>query len=181
MKERKHLSEQEVHSLISSLPDSINHIRNQCLIAVCFSHGLRASELTGLMLSDVNIDEKPFILPAENGLSTNQPLQSLEYQLLIQWLEQRNASVHYAEPAFSFPQRRAVIPPANIQDYPRQRIVRRSEYCGTSSYAAPCLRLCISRQRNRHPLIQDYLGHRNIQHTVLYTASNVARFRSIKL
>ncbi|NGE24590.1 integrase, partial [Klebsiella pneumoniae] len=27
----------------------------------------------------------------------------------------------------------------------------------------------------------DYLGHRNIQHTVLYTASNVARFRSIKL
>ncbi|MGJ7224187.1 hypothetical protein ABM048_07195 [Morganella morganii] len=56
MKERKHLSEQEVHSLISSLPDSINHIRNQCLIAVCFSHGLRASELTGLMLS---ADESP--------------------------------------------------------------------------------------------------------------------------
>jgi type 1 fimbriae regulatory protein FimB len=25
-------------------------------------------------------------------------------------------------------------------------------------------------------LIQDYLGHRNIQHTVKYTASNPARF-----
>jgi type 1 fimbriae regulatory protein FimB len=25
-------------------------------------------------------------------------------------------------------------------------------------------------------LIQDYLGHRNIQHTVRYTASNAARF-----
>ncbi|RII74110.1 tyrosine-type recombinase/integrase, partial [Serratia odorifera] len=25
-------------------------------------------------------------------------------------------------------------------------------------------------------LIQDYLGHRNIQHTVTYTASNSARF-----
>ncbi len=99
MKERKHLSEQEVHSLISSLPDSINHIRNQCLIAVCFSHGLRASELTGLMLSDVNMDEKTIhITRLKNGLSTNQPLQSLEYQLLIQWLEQRNTSVHYAEP-----------------------------------------------------------------------------------
>jgi type 1 fimbriae regulatory protein FimB len=30
-------------------------------------------------------------------------------------------------------------------------------------------------------LIQDYLGHRNIQHTVLYTASNPARFSSITL
>jgi len=28
-------------------------------------------------------------------------------------------------------------------------------------------------------LIQDYLGHRNIQHTVRYTASNPARFQRL--
>jgi len=28
-------------------------------------------------------------------------------------------------------------------------------------------------------LIQDYLGHRNIQNTVIYTASNAARFKSV--
>jgi site-specific recombinase XerD len=28
-------------------------------------------------------------------------------------------------------------------------------------------------------LIQDYLGHRNIQHTVRYTASNPARFEKL--
>ncbi|HDV9337557.1 TPA: tyrosine-type DNA invertase IpuB, partial [Escherichia coli] len=28
-------------------------------------------------------------------------------------------------------------------------------------------------------LIQDYLGHRNIHHTVLYTASNAARFKRV--
>lgn len=28
-------------------------------------------------------------------------------------------------------------------------------------------------------LIQDYLGHRNIRHTVRYTASNAARFEGI--
>jgi type 1 fimbriae regulatory protein FimB len=28
-------------------------------------------------------------------------------------------------------------------------------------------------------LIQDYLGHRNIQHTVRYTASNPARFERL--
>ncbi|HFV9295705.1 TPA: tyrosine-type recombinase/integrase, partial [Serratia fonticola] len=30
-------------------------------------------------------------------------------------------------------------------------------------------------------LIQDYLGHRNIQNTVIYTASNAKRFRSIRI
>jgi type 1 fimbriae regulatory protein FimB len=28
-------------------------------------------------------------------------------------------------------------------------------------------------------LIQDYLGHRNIQHTVRYTATNPARFKKL--
>lgn len=28
-------------------------------------------------------------------------------------------------------------------------------------------------------LIQDYLGHRNIQHTVQYTAANPARFEKL--
>jgi type 1 fimbriae regulatory protein FimB len=28
-------------------------------------------------------------------------------------------------------------------------------------------------------LIQDYLGHRNIQHTVCYTATNPARFEEL--
>ena len=28
-------------------------------------------------------------------------------------------------------------------------------------------------------LIQDYLGHRNIQHTVIYTAANPARFEKL--
>jgi type 1 fimbriae regulatory protein FimB len=30
-----------------------------------------------------------------------------------------------------------------------------------------------------HALIQDYLGHRNIQHTVMYTATNPARFERL--
>jgi type 1 fimbriae regulatory protein FimB len=28
-------------------------------------------------------------------------------------------------------------------------------------------------------LIQDFLGHKNIQHTVLYTASNARRFKEV--
>jgi type 1 fimbriae regulatory protein FimB len=34
-------------------------------------------------------------------------------------------------------------------------------------------------QRADTRLIQDYLGHRNIQHTVQYTATNPARFERL--
>lgn len=37
----------------------------------------------------------------------------------------------------------------------------------------------LSRQRVDTRLIQDYLGHRNIRHTVRYTASNAERFRNV--
>lgn len=183
MKERKHLSEQEVHSLISSLPDSINHIRNQCLIAVCFSHGLRASELTGLILSDINMDEKIIhINRLKNGLSTNQPLQSFEYQLLAHWLEQRNTSVHYTEPWLFLSRKGGRLSRQQIF-----RIIRDSGLSADLNIAAHPHMLrhacgyALADRGTDTRLIQDYLGHRNIQHTVLYTASNVARFRSIKL
>ena len=137
MKERKHLSEQEVHSLISSLPDSINHLRNQCLIAVCFSHGLRASELTGLMLSDININEKTIhITRLKHGLSTNQPLQSLEYELLTQWLG--HSGIHQfimPSPGFFFPAKAAVYPASRYSglsvtaDCPPTWILRHIRIC----------------------------------------------------
>lgn len=183
MQERKHLSEQEVHSLISSLPDSINNLRNRCLISVCFCHGLRASELTSLVLSDINMDEKTIhIKRLKNGLSTNQPLQDLEYHLLEQWLEQRQSLCSHAEPWVFLSRKGGRLS--------RQQIFRIIRDSGLSAH----LNIAAHPHMLRHAcgyaladrgtdtrLIQDYLGHRNIQHTVLYTASNVARFRSIKL
>ena len=44
------------------------------------------------------------------------------------------------------------------------------------AYAAPCLRLFLADLGRDTRLIQDYLGHRNISHTVIYTASNFQTF-----
>ncbi len=183
MQERKHLSEQEVRSIILSLPESINHLRNQCLISVCFCHGLRASELTNLVISDINTDEKTIhIKRLKNGLSTNQPLQYIEYNLLTQWLEQRKSLCNHAEPWVFLSRKGGRLS--------RQQIFRIIRDSGLSAH----LNIAAHPHMLRHAcgyaladrgtdtrLIQDYLGHRNIQHTVIYTASNVARFRSIKL
>lgn len=183
MQERKHLSEQEVHSLISSLPDSINHLRNQCMIAVCFSHGLRASELTSLVLSDINMDEKTIhITRLKNGLSTNQPLQDLEYRLLKKWLKQRRELCSHISPWVFLSRKGGRLSRQQIF-----RIIRDSGLSARLNIAAHPHMLrhacgyALADRGTDTRLIQDYLGHRNIQHTVLYTASNVARFRSIKL
>jgi len=39
--------------------------------------------------------------------------------------------------------------------------------------------LALANQGADTQLIQDYLGHRNIQHTVMYTATNPARFERL--
>ncbi|EBX0322485.1 hypothetical protein DQT79_26215 [Salmonella enterica subsp. enterica serovar Oranienburg] len=59
----------------------------------------------------------------------------------------------------------------------------RSVTAGTPAHAAACLRhacgYALADNGVDTRLIQDYLGHRNIRHTVRYTASNAARFDGI--
>ena len=129
------------------------------------------------------MDEKTIhIKRLKNGLSTNQPLQDVEYNLLAQWLEQRKSLCNHAEPWVFLSRKGGRLS--------RQQIFRIIRDSGLSAH----LNIAAHPHMLRHAcgyaladrgtdtrLIQDYLGHRNIQHTVIYTASNVARFRSIKL
>jgi site-specific recombinase XerD len=39
------------------------------------------------------------------------------------------------------------------------------------------LRLCACQCRSRHPALQAWLGHKNIQHTVRYTELTPNRFK----
>lgn len=54
-------------------------------------------------------------------------------------------------------------------------------YGGAPSHAPPGLEgFALADQGADTRLIQDYLGHRNIQHTVMYTATNPARFEKLR-
>lgn len=178
MKTRKHLTLGEINDILSATHIGKHPERDRCLIQMCFIHGLRASEACQLQISDIDLrDNVIYIRRLKNGFSTVHPLAQDELPHLLCWLNLRDRwrdadsewlflsqkggpltrkHVHYLIKRYG--------EAANITVSSHPHMLRHA--CGFA--------LADSGVDTR--LIQDYLGHRNIRHTVIYTASNPNRF-----
>ncbi|MBK5143067.1 tyrosine-type recombinase/integrase [Budviciaceae bacterium BWR-B9] len=180
MTQRKYLSASEVEAMINAVPKGTNYYRDRCLIMMCYFHGLRASELCHLKTTDIQ-GEHIFISRLKRGLSTTHPLQKCEQEAISQWLKSRKTWLNsdtqwlflsqHGNPLsrqqfYELIKKYGIAAKLDIKAHPH--MLRHA--CGFS--------LADAGKDTR--LIQDYLGHRNIQHTVLYTATNSARFNSIE-
>lgn len=179
MQKRKFLTLHEVSMLLNVISDSgVNSERNHCLILMTFIHGLRATEVLRLRLSDLDLYGKQIqIFRIKNSFSTVHPLISREIQSITNWLRVRRTMVDQ-ENDWLFISRTG-------QPISRQQFY----YILVSASQKADLPLCAHPHMLRHAcgyalanngidtrLIQDYLGHKNIRHTVRYTASNASRF-----
>lgn len=182
-KSRCFLTEKEVELLIQQTTTGKNQTRNACMLLLCYFHGLRVSELLGLKLSDFDMSSGVvFIRRLKNGFSTAHPLSARALKAVKLWLNER-AKVKAAEAsAFLFPSSKGGV-------LTRQTlyllIQRYGEQAGLEIKVHPHMlrHACGYELANKGMdtrLIQDYLGHRNISHTVRYTASNPERFRTIR-
>ncbi len=189
MRERKHLVSAEVEKLLTATKGTRNETRDKCLVLLMFRHGLRVSEACGLQLSQVDVESRVLhVHRLKDGLSTTHPLRGDEIRAIKAWLlirarmkpdtdlSRRSASGAKAD-AFFISERRKPLSRktawAMIRAY--------GEKAGLPVDAHPhMLRhgcgYALADQGADTRLIQDYLGHRNIQHTVCYTATNPARF-----
>lgn len=181
MKKRKHLTSDEIGRLLDASLNGNYGIRNYCMIYLAFTHGLRVSELCYLRLSDLDVKGKTIcIYRLKNGFSTIHPLREKEIEMLDKWLQLREDF------------------PGDESDWlflsmKGTKISRKRVYSLISSLGEQAkIPVKVHPHMLRHScgfaladqgadtrLIQDYLGHRNIQHTVTYTASNSARFRKL--
>ena len=179
---RKFLSQVEIEQLIAAVHEGKNSIRDRCLLLMCFIHGLRVSELRALRLEDIDLtSNRIHISRLKNGFSVQHPIQPRERQALLHWLAQRT-SYPDAEAPWLFLSRHG----GQISRQQLYRLMRMyGEMAGIS--VQPILTCCDTpaatplRIRIDTRLIQDYLGHKNIQNTVIYTATNVERFRAISI
>ncbi|MBY4850245.1 tyrosine-type DNA invertase [Serratia marcescens] len=175
---RKYLTGEEVRSLLLAISREQGSYRDYCMVSMAFLHGLRVSELTGLKVTDYDPLSKTILIRRlKGGLSTSHPLLLEESTALEQWLVEREAFVGHSLP-WLFLSRRG------------KRLSRQRFYQLLKGYGQRAqLPLPIHPHMLRHAcgynlaergndtrLIQDYLGHRNIRHTVLYTAANAERF-----
>ena len=180
MRERKYLVFAEVEKLLEAAKGSRNAACDRCLLLLMFRHGLRVSEACGIQLSQVDIESRVLhVARLKHGLSTTHPLRSDELRLMKAWLGER-ARMKPQTDAFFISERRGPLSRKTVWFM----IGRYGELAGLPVEAHPhMLRhacgFALADQGADTQIIQDYLGHRNIQHTVKYTATNPARFERL--
>lgn len=176
---RDYLTRDEVASLLRAAKKSPRHgVRNYAMILLAYRHGLRASELVNLRVSDLDLRTgtiycrrakgsrsslhpmKPDEIAALEKVLCERELQASDYIFQSERAEKMSRSAFWR--IVSNAGDRAGLP---VKAYAHQ--LRHS--CGYYLANKGCdLRL-----------IQDYLGHKQIQNTVRYTALNPARFAGL--
>lgn len=182
MNRRRFLTAKEVQAMMQASRQGATGERDYCLILLAFRHGMRISELLDLHYHDLDLREgRVNVRRLKNGFSTIHPLRFDEREAIERWSQVRAGWKAAAKTDALFISRRGT-PLSRQQAY---RIIRAAgEKAGTVTQTHPHMlrHACgyeLAERGTDTRLIQDYLGHRNIRHTVRYTASNAARFAGI--
>jgi type 1 fimbriae regulatory protein FimB len=178
--QRSHLTGLEVGKLIAATKGTRNETRDRCLLLLMFRHGLRVSEACRLRLDQVDTQSRVLhVVRLKHGLSTAQPIRGDELKAISAWLKQRARMKPTGKTFFVSEQRKPLH---------RSTV---NFLLNTCSKAA-ALPFPVHPEMLRHAcgfaladqgadtrLIQDYLGHRNIQYTARYTAAKPASFKQL--
>jgi len=182
---REHLRPEEVRRFLeaSRKPGLCrNPKRDYCLLLLMFRHGLRVSEACQIRVSDVDLVEKEIhIRRVKKGKGGTQPLHTGEPRAIKEWLSARSAMKPEGTDALFISERRRPLSRSTVW-----LLVKKC------AQAAGLDELAIHPHMLRHAcgydlanrgadtrLIQGYLGHRNIQHTVRYTELAPHRFKNL--
>lgn len=184
MNDRKHLSGREFERLLEAVKGSRNEVRDRCLVLLMFRHGLRVSEACGLVLEQVDIESRVLhVARLKGGLSTTHPLRGDEIRAIKAWLVERSRMKAPGK----------ALGRSFFLSEQRKPLHRSTVNLALRKYGEKAkLPVAIHPHMLRHTcgfaladqgadtrLIQDYLGHRNIQHTVRYTTTNPVRFEKL--
>ena len=175
---RTYLTRDEVTALLRSAKKSRHGARNHAMILIAYRHGLRASEVTNLRVSDLDLSTGTiYCRRAKNSRSSLHPMKPDEVGALQKVLQQRKLQasdyVFQSERAEKMSRSafwRIVSQAGDLAELP------------VKAYAHQLRHACGYYLANRGcdlRLIQDYLGHKQIQNTVRYTALNPARFAGL--
>lgn len=173
---REHLTPSEVDKLIAAAGKAGRHAhRDQTLLLLAYRHGLRVGELVALRWDQADL--KPGLLHInrlKNGVPSTHPLRGPELRAL------RKLRRDYPDSPYMFcSERGGPMTTSNV----RKLIARAGEAAGLGFPVHPhMLRHAagykLANDGHDTRAIQHYLGHKNIQHTVRYTALSPDRFKS---
>lgn len=176
---RDYLHSSEIDSLLFAAKLSPRHgLRNHLMILLAYRHALRISEVTNLRVSDINLNDGRIYCRRLKGSVTNtHPMDGDEIRLCRRWLKERpKTALDYV-----FVSERG----APLTRQSAWRIVAEAgERAALDLEVHPHMlkHSCGYYLANKGldtRLIQDYMGHKQIQNTVRYTATNAKRFEGL--
>lgn len=177
VRSREHLTQLEVEKLIRVTAKMGRYgTRNATMILVAFRHGLRVGELVELRWDQVDLDAGELhVSRLKRGKPSTQPLSGDEMRAF------RKLRRESPEGPYVFVTR--LGGPMEVSGF--GKIVKRAG--GLAGLEIDChphmLRhacgFALANKGFDTRLIQDYLGHRNIQHTVRYTELSGKRFKGL--
>ena len=176
VRSREYLTKDEVERLIKAAKETGRQgLRDGLLILLAYRHGLRVSELTGLKWEQVGFAEGMLhVTRAKNGTPATHPIEGDELRLLRQLQRETGPS------SFVFlSERKAPLSSRAVQTI----VARAGKVAGIPFPVHPhMLRhstgFALANSGADTRSIQGYLGHSNIQNTVIYTALAPNRFKS---
>jgi type 1 fimbriae regulatory protein FimB/type 1 fimbriae regulatory protein FimE len=180
LRDREYLLESEITRLITAAKgnkDAFLATRNHLIILLSYRHGLRISELIALTWKQVELEEARIHINRLKGSNSGvHPMAADECRLAAKlrksqpvkspWIFTSKAGLVLTRDGVS-KALAAIAEIAKLEIRFHHHMMRHS--CG---YA-------LADRGNDTRLIQEYLGHRSIEHTVGYTALAADRFESL--
>jgi type 1 fimbriae regulatory protein FimB/type 1 fimbriae regulatory protein FimE len=176
VRSREYLTSEEVKKLRDAVKKNRYALRDNLIILMMYKHGLRVSELISLRWDAVNFQTGMIhINRKKNGSESNQKLSGDEITLLKKLRKEVDGAFIFVSERGETLQRFAVnqmIKKAGKKTdlgFPvHPHMLRHAAGYGLAKAKVPTR------------TIQGYLGHRNIQHTVKYTALDPDAFKGIE-
>jgi len=175
LRTREYLTPDEVRKLIDHAGKLGRHgHRDAALLMLAYRHGLRVSELVALRWDSVDLKQgRLHVNRLKNGIASVHPLRGPELRAL------RKLARDYPETPYVFvTERKGPLTPDTV----RKLVARAGEAAGLGFPVHPHMlrHACgfkLANEGHDTRSIQQYLGHRNIQHTVRYTELSPTRFK----
>jgi integrase len=173
-RQREYLTEREVERLMKAAGDNRYGHRDATMVLLAFRHGLRASELCALRWEQVDLTHSHLhVARAKSGMPSVHPLTGKELRALRR-LQREQEPGHYV----FISERGAPMSPVGF----RRMMERLGNAAKMSFRIHPHMlrHACgfkLANQGVDTRSLQQYLGHKNIQHTVRYTELAPNRFR----
>jgi len=178
---KKFLTESEIAAFLKASKETRHKERDHCMALMAYRHGFRVSELIDVRLNEVDLDgARIFVRRKKKSLSTNQPLAGDELRVIRRWMKERSAEPSAHLPWLFLSERKGKLTRQAV-NYIFAEIAKKAGL-DFKVYPHMLRHTCgfaLADKNLPTATIQDYLGHSNIQNTVIYTATNPKRFEGI--